>query len=253
MHNGWLATANPDDLRALANALEHHRIVAPYGEAAVTAGFAGAAAFLANLNTTPPEVLGMFLRSIAEERSAATERHARTSQLVWTGPAEDSIGLRDTRSVLLDMIGRAETSVVLTTYVLAGGADVLAGLAARLRERPSLAIEFYVDVSREVGPTHAQRAAAFLGRFRSIYWPQDLTLPEIFHLPPPETGRAVVLHAKVAVVDGRFALVTSANLTDAAQERNIEAGVLLDHAVIAQALVARFRQLRAAGVIQPLV
>jgi phosphatidylserine/phosphatidylglycerophosphate/cardiolipin synthase-like enzyme len=36
-----------------------------------------------------------------------------------------------------------------------------------------------------------------------------------------------VLHAKCIVVDGRHALVTSANSTEAASQRTIEAGVLL--------------------------
>ena len=44
-----------------------------------------------------------------------------------------------------------------------------------------------------------------------------------------------------------WAFVTSANFTEAAQERNIEAGVLLDHAKLAGALAARFRALRDAG------
>lgn len=37
-----------------------------------------------------------------------------------------------------------------------------------------------------------------------------------------------MLHAKCVVTDGRWTLLTSANFTEAAQERNIEAGVLVD-------------------------
>jgi phosphatidylserine/phosphatidylglycerophosphate/cardiolipin synthase-like enzyme len=55
------------------------------------------------------------------------------------------------------------------------------------------------------------------------------------------------LHAKCVVVDERWAFVTSANFTEAAQERNIEAGVLLDHPKLAEALAARFRALREGG------
>jgi phosphatidylserine/phosphatidylglycerophosphate/cardiolipin synthase-like enzyme len=58
------------------------------------------------------------------------------------------------------------------------------------------------------------------------------------------------LHAKCVVVDERWAFVTSANFTEAAQERNIEAGVLLDHPKLAEALVARFQALREGGWLQ---
>ena len=48
-------------------------------------------------------------------------------------------------------------------------------------------------------------------------------------------------------MDGRWAFGTSANVPEAAQERNIEAGVLLDHPRLAGALVGRFHALRDAG------
>jgi phosphatidylserine/phosphatidylglycerophosphate/cardiolipin synthase-like enzyme len=48
------------------------------------------------------------------------------------------------------------------------------------------------------------------------------------------------LHAKAVVVDGRFTLLTSANFTEAAHERNIEAGVVLDDMRIAERVVRQF-------------
>jgi len=46
------------------------------------------------------------------------------------------------------------------------------------------------------------------------------------------------------VIDARWALVTSANFTEATQERNFEAGVLLDHRALARTLVGQFQGLR---------
>ena len=51
------------------------------------------------------------------------------------------------------------------------------------------------------------------------------------------------LHAKCIVVDDERAFVTSANLTEAAQLRNIEAGVLLQDASFARALRLQFEAL----------
>ncbi len=48
------------------------------------------------------------------------------------------------------------------------------------------------------------------------------------------------LHAKCIVIDEERALITSANFTEAAQERNIEAGVMIADASLARALKAQF-------------
>lgn len=65
-------------------------------------------------------------------------------------------------------------------------------------------------------------------------------------LAEPGTKRAV-LHAKCVVADDTRAFVTSANFTEAAQQRNIEVGVLLHDAEVARSLVAKFEQFVAGG------
>lgn len=51
------------------------------------------------------------------------------------------------------------------------------------------------------------------------------------------------LHAKCVIVDDETALVTSANFSDAAQNDNIEAGVLVEDARFARALAQEFEGL----------
>jgi hypothetical protein len=53
------------------------------------------------------------------------------------------------------------------------------------------------------------------------------------------------------VVDDRKAFVTSANLTTAAQERSIEAGLLADDAGLAQSLRLQFETVVGAGILKP--
>ena len=65
------------------------------------------------------------------------------------------------------------------------------------------------------------------------------------------SGPPAVLHAKCIVVDGIRAFVTSANLTEAAQKRNIEAGLLITDAVVAQALRMQFESLVESGLLKP--
>jgi phosphatidylserine/phosphatidylglycerophosphate/cardiolipin synthase-like enzyme len=68
-------------------------------------------------------------------------------------------------------------------------------------------------------------------------------LPNVFYDPRSldHSGKTrSSLHAKCIVVDRRIALVTSANFTEAAQQRNIEAGVLVRDAGFAERIAKYF-------------
>src|ERR1044072_7307094 len=55
------------------------------------------------------------------------------------------------------------------------------------------------------------------------------------------------LHAKCVAIDRRVSLITSANFTEAAQQRNIEAGVIVRYPLFVERLVGYFEGLRASG------
>ena len=55
-------------------------------------------------------------------------------------------------------------------------------------------------------------------------WPMGVPLPRVLTWRLPSNDRHLKLHAKVLVADGHDALVTSANLTSYALDRNMEMG-----------------------------
>jgi len=57
------------------------------------------------------------------------------------------------------------------------------------------------------------------------------------------------MHAKAIVVDNLRVFVTPANFTEAAHDRNIECGVLMQSASMASALTRQFESLIAAGLL----
>ncbi|HQX53463.1 MAG TPA: phospholipase D-like domain-containing protein, partial [Planctomycetaceae bacterium] len=64
--------------------------------------------------------------------------------------------------------------------------------------------------------------------FRERHWPWT-PFPEVYYDPRAlETDSKVraSLHAKIVAVDRRKIFITSANFTEAAQQRNIEMGLL---------------------------
>jgi phosphatidylserine/phosphatidylglycerophosphate/cardiolipin synthase-like enzyme len=79
-------------------------------------------------------------------------------------------------------------------------------------------------------------------------WPFEAR-PDVYYDPrtavrgPPW----VSLHAKCVVVDQRFTLIGSANFTTRGQERNVEAGVLIEDEDFARRLAAQWQSLIDAG------
>jgi phosphatidylserine/phosphatidylglycerophosphate/cardiolipin synthase-like enzyme len=96
-------------------------------------------------------------------------------------------------------------------------------------------------VSAYEGPTYDQASDTF----RDKSWPGE-RLPEVFHDPRSlgnEGEKRACLHAKCIVVDEDRAFITSANFTEAAHERNIEASVFIRDTILARALRAQFNTL----------
>ncbi len=75
-------------------------------------------------------------------------------------------------------------------------------------------------------------------------------LPRVYYDPQslePAGRTASSMHAKCVIIDGREALVTSANFTEAAQQRNIELGLLEDSHGIAGRIEKHFISLTQNG------
>jgi phosphatidylserine/phosphatidylglycerophosphate/cardiolipin synthase-like enzyme len=79
----------------------------------------------------------------------------------------------------------------------------------------------------------------FTDRFWNIEWP-GTSRPNVLYDPRASDadGPSGVLHAKAVVTDDEVVFVTSASLTEAALDRNIELGVLIHDRVIALPLPA---------------
>ena len=85
-----------------------------------------------------------------------------------------------------------------------------------------------LNVQLKLGDTSSPEELVrnFSMRFRSAEWPAEHPLPEVYydvHSVELDQGKRGALHAKCIVVDEHRVFVSSANLTEAAQKRNIEA------------------------------
>jgi len=130
---------------------------------------------------------------------------------------------------------------------------LFAPLARRMAEIPSLRVRMFFDITvgddRVSGPrTREAYEARFAQRFLGNQW-RGARVPEVFHDPRTIDDARICFHAKCVIIDDEVALVTSANTSVAAQEENIEAGVLIEDRLFALALGKQFDDLVTAGLL----
>ncbi len=196
-----------------------------------------------------PQHVARLLRAVAAERTAL-QAVADRVELVWSGTEEPGSMSRDTAVVVHELFRAARRSVLISSFAVdqRAKAEVIFGpLAERMDEEPELEVRLFLNVNREYGDETADAVVLreFAELFRNRIWPGN-RLPAVFHDPRSlavsGTTRAC-LHAKCIVVDDGRALISSANFTEAAHQRNIEAGLLITDRRVAAALRAQFETL----------
>ncbi len=197
--------------------------------------------------------MSTMLDAIAEAKAQGLQSREEF-ELVLSGPEIPGMPTADTAAVVRSMIESAHDEILLVGYAVHNGKRLFEPLAQRMRARPSLNVRFCLDIARKFTDTSlASEIVRRFGRdFRERHWPWP-DLPEVFHDPRAlaDTPKdRASLHAKCVVVDRKQALVTSANFTQAAQERNLEIGVLVRDPAFVNRLAGLFDVLIATGTLQ---
>ncbi len=249
----------PDHLRKrLASALDSGILAQPYSVATLRSVLAiqegneevvGALLELERLGVSGPAAAA-WIRTVEE----ATSR-TPSPDLVWSGPEVPGLHARDTRRVYEELLGSAERSIWASTYAFFDGPKAFDVLARRMDARPELGVTLLLNIQRKRGDTTAAEhlVRKFTDRFWKTEWPGS-SRPAVYYDPRALEleGPGGVLHAKAVVVDDEAVFVTSANLTEAALDRNIEVGLLVRDRALAATVSSHFRGLIDRGLLQPL-
>jgi phosphatidylserine/phosphatidylglycerophosphate/cardiolipin synthase-like enzyme len=249
----------PSHLRKrLASALESGLLTMPYSVASVRSvlgtheGGDGIATALVELDRMGISGTGAaaWIRTV----DAATSRTPRPD-LVWSGPEVPGLHARDTRRVFEELLGSAERSVWASTYAFFDGPRAFQVLAQRMDAKANVSVTLLLNIQRKRGDTTAadQLVRRFADRFWNTEWPGS-SRPSVYYDPRALEldGPAGVLHAKAVVIDDEVVFVTSANLTEAALDRNIELGLLVRDGALAASVSSHFRTLIERGLLLPL-
>ncbi len=175
--------------------------------------------------------------------------------LVWSGPEVPGLHARDTRRVFEQLLGSAERSVWACSYAYFDGPRVFDVLAKRMDSTPDLKVTLMLNIQRKKGDTTVadDLVRKFADRFWGDDWPGK-SRPRVFYDPRAleSDGPAGVLHAKAVVTDDENVFITSANLTEAALDRNIEMGLLVSDRALAATVSKHFAVLIDRGLLLPL-
>jgi phosphatidylserine/phosphatidylglycerophosphate/cardiolipin synthase-like enzyme len=243
LESGYLTlTSNATGLRAALGRIEDAEILA------------GA---LHELNELGMSARGAAAALRAVDRVASRQRRP---DLVLSGLQVPGTFARDTRTVYNELLGSAERRVWLSSFVYYNGPKVFETLAQRMEQRPGLSVNLLLNIQRRWGDT--TKSDHLVGEFAHTFWqkawpgqrrPLVYYDPRALVLDEPNSqaqagakdgpGGRAVLHAKAVVVDDEALFITSANLTEAASERNLEMGVLLRDRSMALTVVSYFQRL----------
>lgn len=197
-----------------------------------------------------PRQLAHMLRLLADKLVAIRRAHDRV-ELVWTGPEVGLMQSRDTAIVVADMFRNAQRSVVISGFAVSYAREIFEPLTKRMEERSDLRVRMFLNIARpqqDESPT-PQLVERFVAQFYAHQW-SGPKRPELYYDPRsllPDPRARASLHAKCVIVDEETAFVTSANFTEAAHSRNIEAGVLVRDSQLARSLISQFEGLVGSG------
>jgi phosphatidylserine/phosphatidylglycerophosphate/cardiolipin synthase-like enzyme len=154
---------------------------------------------------------------------SAVRAQAGRVEPVWTMPGPLAQTGPLTPSILRHVEG-ARQSITCSTFNFQRSSALWSALAAAAR-RPQLAVRVYVDAAAANG-----RGTPTTGEVAAHLHPATVLRTK------PFDGKQVRNHSKFFVIDHRFVLVTSANLSWSAEYGNIELGVRTDDAALAEAI-----------------
>lgn len=228
-----LALEDAQNLEQVCAALEKGRLT-QVSSAATRAAIAGGSIALeerlrhladvwaSNFAHLSGEALALILRCSANSAQQMRQR-LPIAEVVWSGPKIEHSFLRATREVVRELLREARNELLIVGYWIAAkddGEGIIEEFIASLAEAVLRRIKCRVVLDERVRPDGKDNL-----RILTSAWPVGVPLPELFTWRLPQGDQHLKLHAKVLVTDRRDALVTSANFTFYAMDRNMEMGV----------------------------
>lgn len=160
--------------------------------------------------------------------------------LIWTGPQTTAIPVRRNEQALCELIDSAQRELFIVSFVAYKAEKVYAAMKKAIDR--GVKVSFLVEASKEHGGTlEIDPVKTLKEKFPTATY---------YRWESADSTKKRCVHAKCAVADGDVALVTSANLTGAAMDDNMELGILIRSREIAGKLAAHLKALAVENIIK---
>jgi phosphatidylserine/phosphatidylglycerophosphate/cardiolipin synthase-like enzyme len=146
------------------------------------------------------------------------------AELVWSGPDVGHPTARKTFQVMNEMLQHASESVLIVGYSLFLRGDLAQDLLVKLGKLSAKGVSIKFIVDRRYKGWSGDGAEGHSIREIKENWLSDTPKPLVYSWVSDDNENSK-LHAKLMLVDDRDLLVTSANLTGAGLETNLELGL----------------------------
>ncbi len=184
---------------------------------------------------------------LAAGRCEEFARRNQQLELVWTGPEVEAVPPRRTEQALLQLIKSADATLTIVSFVAYKVPLIREALAEAARRGVTVRLivedpdvsqgKVAFDALQAFGPDVSARSQVYV-------WPLEKR-------PKLPTGYHGSLHAKCAIADALWLLISSANLTEYALSVNIELGVLIKGGDLPARAEAYWTSLIEAGTLKP--
>ena len=141
---------------------------------------------------------------------------SKSTKLVCTTPE-----LNETERVLNELFYKAKKSITIIGYIMTDG-DRITEIFEMIKKNPQvkkLDIKFIFNTAE--APQKLGKKYPSVKEIIRSNWEKDIPFPQIYSYKEKDGS----LHAKAVIIDSNEILITSANMSGRAMERNIEMGI----------------------------
>lgn len=232
-----------DALLQLAQALSASQATSIAASLEIDGRLDRATSFLSDSSGAAVELLGQalsllgdsaILASVLRGYASASGRAPAPPRAVWSGPSFPGDGDHTTAAVA-HLVDEAKEDVLASTYSASIDSPFVQALWRAIARGVSVTLVLE-------GSKMAETAIQLQDKLQGARF--------LKYVPP--NRQYGLQHSKVVIVDSALALVTSANFSDAAAHRNLEAGVLIRDPLFASKLRQRFTSLHKSGSLKDL-
>lgn len=191
--------------------------------------------------------IALIINSIIETRNNSLDPE-KILDAILSGPDLPGIPVSDTSATVQSLIEEAQNEILIIGYVVYQGKRIFERLSEKMKQNPNLRVTFCLDIARRNSDSSFDHEIVnrFVKEFKQYQWPWEPT-PKIYYDPRSlllNNRQRSSLHAKCVIADRKITFVTSANFTEAAQERNIELGILVRYQPLSERIVSYFEGLQ---------